>query len=181
MLKIKCTQCGATLKGQDVQVLSFLNEENGVKYRDYTCTCSKCGGVVIHERIVKKALENKAKAIAKCGIIKTKPKENPRVKEQANKMTNESASLFVCGILRQAILDYQKPRQRKNVVEFFNSQWGKEVVEMFNFILGQQTENMPNITPKMILDSLESGSVDFEGLTPRTHGMGENEYVQDNL
>ena len=65
MLKIQCNQCGSILKGKEVNITTFDNYVNGVKYKDYAVTCSKCGSAVRHERIAKQAEKNKAKAMAK--------------------------------------------------------------------------------------------------------------------
>jgi hypothetical protein len=65
MLHIKCDHCGRDLKGQEVIVEPFYNYTNGIKYKDYTTTCSMCGSVISWDRYVQKAEENKTKAIGK--------------------------------------------------------------------------------------------------------------------
>lgn len=80
MLKIKCDHCGATLKGQDVYVIPFNAYIDGVKYKDYTAHCIKCDGVVIYDRYVQKAEENKAKAIEK--VARKKGKTVSQVSEE---------------------------------------------------------------------------------------------------
>jgi hypothetical protein len=65
MLKIQCTKCNQTLKGKEITITPFHAYINGVKYQDYACTCSKCGGSVVHDRMVRTAEANKAKAMAK--------------------------------------------------------------------------------------------------------------------
>lgn len=72
MLKIQCAKCGATLKGLDVIITPIKTYIDNVKYQDFNVVCSKCGGVVVHERYAKMAAENKAKAIAKLACKKGK-------------------------------------------------------------------------------------------------------------
>lgn len=65
MLKIQCAQCGAILKAKDTTTTPFHNFADGVKYQDYAVTCNKCGGIVVYDRMVKKAQANKENALAK--------------------------------------------------------------------------------------------------------------------
>lgn len=75
MLKIKCSQCNAILKGVDIVVTTFDHYEHNIKYKDYAVTCPHCGGSIVWDRYVQKAEENKAKAVAKMAKKKGKSVE----------------------------------------------------------------------------------------------------------
>ena len=80
MLKIQCHDCGCELKGGEIVITPFYNYINEVKYKDYATTCSKCGGIVIYDRLVKKAEENKQKALEK--MVRKKGKSIEQLTEQ---------------------------------------------------------------------------------------------------
>lgn len=65
MLHIKCDHCGADLKGSEVIITSFDAYFENIKYKDYTATCSKCGGIVVYDKCTQMRDKNKAKAMAK--------------------------------------------------------------------------------------------------------------------
>lgn len=68
MLQIKCDHCGQILKGKDVVVTKFMAQSGGVEYKDYACSCPKCGGSIEWDRYTQKGEENKAKALVKLSL-----------------------------------------------------------------------------------------------------------------
>ena len=73
MLHIQCDHCGQMLKGKDVKVTTFDAYVGKAKYKDYAVVCTKCDGIIVWDRYVQKAAENKAKAMGKLSKKTGKP------------------------------------------------------------------------------------------------------------
>lgn len=175
MEQIECPYCGGAHKNKELKYTTFAVTHKEIKYKAFAVVCMHCGKKFDTNKTIEKTLENKEKAIAKwikdhpkkskeLGIIATSKKSQEQIHEQAARMTDESAMAFLCGIIRQAVLDYNKTRQRRSVEDFFKSKWGAEVMYMFSFFLSIKTHINEEVTPKMVLAQLKNNGVNFDAL-----------------
>lgn len=166
MLKIKCHDCGAKLKGIDIIVKPFFNYVQNVKYKDYTTTCSKCGGVIVWDRYAKKAEENKAKALRKKGISMSSPSQYDtimvKVKKRAKEITQDNGLDKVRLVdLNQAINEL--PPQEREIVLAYED---KGNVEILNSKCYKSTEQIDIsavllLNQAIIVDALIDKDIDF--------------------
>lgn len=175
MLKIICPHCGCIHKGKDLKQVSFYTTTKEIKYKAFAVVCMHCEKQFQTETTAQKTLSNKKKAIANWisthpkkvkneGLAERMGKPAEQIREEAKRITDESAAALVRGIIRQAVLDYKKSRHRRNVEDFFNSEWGAEVMEMFSTILSSKTHTEQTITPEMVLAQLKNNGVNFGAL-----------------
>lgn len=166
MLKIKCNDCGAELKGIEIIVKPFYNYEKNVKYKDYATTCSKCGGVIVWDKCVKKAEENKAKAFRKKGISMDSPTQYDdimvKVKKRAKQITQDNGLDKVRLVdLNQAINEL--PPQEREIVLAYED---KCDIEMLNSKCYKPTEEIDIngvllLNQAIIIDALADKDIDF--------------------
>ena len=186
MLKIMCPYCGCIHRGKDLKQVSFDTTTKEIKYKAFAVICMQCKKQFQTETTAQKTLTNKKKAIANWivahpkkvqneGLVERKGKPAAQIKEEAKRVTDESAAAFVCGIMRQAILDYKTPQYKQEVEDFFNSAWGEKVLHMYSVILSRRMGSQWTITPERILAQLKSNSVNFDALIYEGEEDDENE------
>lgn len=169
MLKIVCPHCGGIHKGKDVKTVKYDVTEGNVKYKAYAILCPKCGNKFKDEKCTEHTLVNREKAINKHKLtrkkatgVKTHFKSEAKIREEARNMTDQSAKLLCAAMLRMATSDGHKKRYKKDVREFFNSQWGQTICEGLETTMKVCDNVDAKVDPKAALKNIEDGKVNIK-------------------
>jgi transcriptional regulator with GAF, ATPase, and Fis domain len=152
MAKIKCDHCGTELKYKDIVVVSFYKHEDDIKYKDYTATCSKCGGVISWDRYVQKAAENKAKALEKFARKKgksaaqiTEAKQYDAIMQRISSNIVHNPDNFTATIKQFNKAINELPDEEKRIVLAYEDKKDMEIIK------GTYYKSTKNVTSNSVL------------------------------
>lgn len=169
MLKIICPHCGGIHKGKEVVTVKYDVTEGNVKYKAYALSCKHCGKRFDNEKCAEHTAQNRQKAINKYKLthkkatgVKTHFKSEAKIREEARNMSDQSAKLLLAAIVRTAVVDGHKKKYKKDVRDFFNSQWGQDVCEGLETTMKVCDNVDAKVDPKVILNCIEKGKVNIK-------------------
>ena len=154
MLTIKCRHCGKTHKHEDIKVVKTNVNDNKLVYKYYDAHCINCGKSLGLPELTKQNTTNKARAIREYNYTHKKPyslahtKPESIIRAEAERMPNECAIALFKAIIFGAKFDNENPRYKKDVAEFFSSQWGKDLCEAIGRDAKQAEEHLDEKLPE---------------------------------